>query len=71
MEDFHWQVVSCFAYLDHVRVFKGMFTAVVTGSNTLQNSVFPVFVMPVDQIFYLQFFFSLTADFESQMASVF
>lgn len=71
MEDFHWQVVSCFAYLDHVRVFKGMFTAVVTGSDTLQKSVFPVFVMPVDQIFYLQFFSFLNADFESQMANVF
>lgn len=71
MEDFPWQVVSCFAYLDHVRVFKRMFAAVVAGSNTLRNSVFPVFAMPVDQVFYLQFFSSLNAGFESQMADVF
>lgn len=49
---FHWQVVSCFAYLDHIHVFKGMFTALVMESNTLQSqiTVFPIFIMPIDQV---------------------
>lgn len=46
-----------------------MFTALVIGSNTLQSqvTVFPIFVMPVDQIFNCQFFTSPNA----QVANVF
>lgn len=66
------QVVSRFAYLEHLHLFKGMFTASVIGNNSLQSKpVFPILVILMVKSSNLQSFLSWMLILSLKMAKVF